>query len=294
MAKTTIVVSALLLLPLLINAGSDPITILSPSNSFVVTKEQHALTVSGAIEKGFWENKVLRSRGALTVSVFAADKQTSENIEVIPVKNQKGKVTGYNFSTTVDVDSLRGATELSLAVFVEAKSSAGKVLASTEASGTIEPDPVSSLRVWLSATTPPSAMYDRGSVAERFTAIIFTANDQENVKINQLTLTRNGGIDTDLSNINLYDGATRIGTAALFADGKTMITDLNLVIPKSSSKLITIRADVDLFANAYSIENGISIGIASAADVQAIGNDTGNAVEISCPLPAIGNPMGIQ
>jgi len=294
MAKTTIVVSALLLFPFLINAGSDPITILSPSNGFVVTKEQHVLTVSGAIEKGFWENKVLRSKGVLTFSVFAADKQTSENIEVVPVKNQKGKVIGYNFSATVDVDSLRGATELSLAVSVEAKSSAGKVLASTEASGTLESDPAASLRVWLSATTPPSALYNRGSIAERFTVIIFTANDQESIKINQLMLTRNGGIDSDLFSISLYDGATRIGVAALFADGKTTITDLNLVIPKSSSKLITIRADVDLFANTYSIENGISIGIASAADVQAIGNDTGSPVEISGSLPAVGNPMGIQ
>ncbi|MBI2054861.1 MAG: hypothetical protein HYT39_02050 [Candidatus Sungbacteria bacterium] len=282
----------ILLLPLLAGAAGRPIAITSLSEGFLITGEQDTIPVGGTITKGLWEGLILKQGGQLIVSASTDSKQISQDVEqVFSSLNPPGR---YGFGIALDADVLRSETEVPLTVRVETKNSNGTVIAYAEVHGTLQPKASAPLTVTLSPNTPPSAYYERGSTWNNFSAITFTAGN-ENVGIQQLTLTRNGGTDADLLNIQLFDGSTRIGTARGFLDGKAVISfDFLLVIPEGLSKTLMIKADINPNANTYSIENGIAIGVANSSDVRAIGIETGNIVELTDFVPVFGNPMGIQ
>ncbi|MBI2639551.1 MAG: hypothetical protein HYW90_01515 [Candidatus Sungbacteria bacterium] len=280
------------LLPLFTGAAGGPIMISSLSEGFVITGEQDTLPIGGTIAKGFWDGPILKLGGQLIVSASTDSKQISQGVEqVFPSLRPAGK---YGFGIVLDANVLRSKTEVPLTVRVEAKNSNGMVIAYTEVHGTLQPKTPAPLTVALSPNTPPSAYYERGSAWNNFSAITFTAGN-ENVGIQQLTLTRNGGTDADLLNIQIFDGSTRIGTASSFLDGKAVISlDFLLVTPERLSKTLMIKADIDPNANTYSTENGIAIGIENSSDMRAIGMETGNIVEPTNFVPVFGNPMGIQ
>lgn len=286
----------LLLLPLFAGAMGGPITITSPSDGFVITGEEDTIPVGGTIIKGFWDSQILKLGGQMTASVSAGDKQISQIVEyVFPSLHPTGK---YSYGIAFDANALRGETEISLTVRVEAKNSKGVVIAYAETYGMLEPRAPDALTVTLASITPPSVSYERGSIMNPFTAISFAA-ERENVSIQSLTLTRSGGNDSDLLNILLFDGSTRVGMSSSvinrFQDGKiTILLDSPFVIPEGETKILMIRADVDSDASAYSIENGIAIGIANSSDIQAIGMKTGNIIVPANFQPIFGNPMGIQ
>ncbi len=289
-AFTTIL--GILLLPLFVGAVSGPIVISSLEEGFVITGEQDTIPVGGTINKGFWDNPILKLGGQVVVSASTSGKQISQAVEyVFPSLHPAGK---YGFGIALDANALRGETELPLTVRVEAKNSNGVVIAYAEVHGTLQPKTLPALAIALSPNTPQSAIYERGSTWDNFTAVTFTAGN-ENVGIQQLTLTRNGGTDADLLNIQLFDGSTRVGTASSFLDGKAVIRlDFLLVIPEGANKILMIKADIDPNANTYSTENGIAIGIANSSDVRALGMETGNIIEPAGFEPVFGNPMGIQ
>ena len=108
-------------------------------------------------------------------------------------------------------------------------------------------------------------------------------------------MTQSGGTDTDLLNIQLFDGATRLGRADRFSDGKVVIVlDSPFIIPEGASKVLMIKADIDPNATVCRIQDGISLGIADFSDVEAINIDTENVLVPGNFTPVFGNSMGIQ
>ena len=108
-------------------------------------------------------------------------------------------------------------------------------------------------------------------------------------------MTRNGGIDADLLNIQLFDGSTRLGRTTQFLDGKAVITlDSPFIIPAGTSKTLMIKADIAVDATVCRIQDGISLGIADSSDVEAVNIDTGSVLVPGNFTPVFGNPMGIQ
>ena len=238
----------------------------------------------------------MKNGGTITAYASSGAGAVSQPIlwlaPVLP-RNPAGSVTTYGGGVVLDVGSLRSTTTIPLIVLVEARNQQGKVIASAEVTGTIVP--AHHFTVSLSAFTPPSAYYERGSTFMNFSAFVFTAGPYDKVGIQKITLTRNGGTDADLLNIQLFDGSTRLGTASRFLDGTAVVTlDSPFVIPERSAKTLMIKADVAADAAVCRIQDGISLSIANLSDVEAISVETGAVLTPGNFTPVFGNPMGIE
>ena len=291
----TFVICGILLLPLFTSAAGGPFTITSLTNGFVIT-ENEDIPIGIATNKGFWEDQILKLGGKITVHASAEDKTVSQPIEwlapVVP-RNPVARITAYGGGVVLDANPLRGRTALPLAILVEVRNQNGKVIASSEVKGTILP--AHQFTISLSANTPPSTYYERGDTWKNFSAIVFATGPYDSIGVQQITLTRDGGTDTDLLNIQIFDGSTRIGTASSFLNGKTVINlDFLLVMPEGVNKTLTIKADIDSNANTYRIQDGISLGIADSSDVEAVNIETGDVFAPDNFAPVFGNPMGIE
>lgn len=213
---------------------------------------------------------------------------------VTPIVNRRGRIIGYDYNVSLYTEGLRGIEDLPIRIWIEAENRKGKVIASDEVWGTIKQTYSPTLAVTLASNTPPSSVLAQGTTNASFTSLMFTAGTQENVVINQLTLTRNGGTDDDLLNIKVFDGATQISNAVTrFVNGRAILNGLGWVIPKDSIKTLVVKIDVDLAANTYSLENGISVGIGTSSDIQALGAESANIVNLINFIPVFGNAMSI-
>lgn len=297
MKLSTFIICGVLLFPFLASAaGGGAFWITSLTDGFVITENQDTIPVGITTNKGFWENTILKNGGKITAFVSSSAGTVSQQIlwlaPVVP-HNQGGSITAYGGGVVLDATPLRGRTALPLVVRVEAENKQGKVIASAEVAGTILP--AHHFALALSAITPPSAYYERGSAWMNFTAIVFAAGPYDNIEVQQITLTRSGGTDTDLQNIQLFDGSTRLGTASRFLDGKAVVTlDLPFVIPANARKILMVKADVDSNATLCRIQDGISFGIANAPDVRALNVETGDILAPGNFTPIFGNLMGIE
>lgn len=278
--------------------AGGPITLTSLVDGFVITGEEDSVPVGGTISKGFWDGQILKHGGQIIVSASTGSARISQAVEHVFPSISSPNVYGYGIA--LDANALRSTTDMPprvmpLTVRVEARNANGVVIAYDEARGALMEKATSpALTVSLAPITPPSVSYERGNTWQNFSVITFAA-ERENVGILQLTLTRNGGNDNDLLNIQLFDGTTRLGMADRFQDGRIVIPiDSPFVIPKGSWKYLTIKADVDQNADVYSIDNGIAVGIANLSDIQAIGMETGNFIMPANFAPVFGNPMGIH
>jgi len=286
----------LLCTPVFVSATGGLFRITSLTNGFVITANDDTIPIGITINKGFWENQILKHGGKITAYASAGDTTISQPIEwlapVVP-HNPAGSITAYGGGIVLDANHLRGQTAMPLVVRVEAENQQGKVIASAEVRGIIVP--AHRFTVSLSAITPPSTYYERGNTFMNFSAIVFTAGPYDNVGVQQVTVTQSGGTDTDLLNIQLFDGATRLGRADRFSDGKVVIVlDSPFIIPEGASKVLMIKADIDPNATVCRIQDGISLGIADFSDVEAINIDTENVLVPGNFTPVFGNSMGIQ
>ena len=241
-------------------------------------------------------NLILKRGGKITAYASAGGKTISQSIEwlapALP-QNPAASITAYGGGVALDASLLRGKTALPLIILVEAQNQRGEVIVSAEVRGIIVP--AYRFTVSLSPHTPPSAYYERGDTWNNFSAVVFTAGPYDRIRIQQITLTRQGGTDADLLNIHLFDGSTRVGRVDRFSGGKAVIgLDTPFIIPEGTSKVLTVKADIDSNASTYTIESGISLGIVDSSDVEAINVETGGIVVPSNFIPVFGNPMGIE
>lgn len=151
------------------------------------------------------------------------------------------------------------------------------------------------LTVALSGGTPASASIISDSTANEypqalisFTTVNFTAAADGDVKVTSVKLTRTGiSSDSDLGNLYLYDGATRLAEYTSFSS--KIVTFSNsaglFTVAKGTSKSITLKGD--LARGSTSVSSGKTIGfdITATADVVAEG------AAISGSFPVAGNLM---
>ncbi len=142
------------------------------------------------------------------------------------------------------------------------------------------------ISVALDSSNPVSNTLTKGSAGTAVMAFKITANDADAI-LNSVKLKRTGvGLSTDYSNVYIYDGATRLKNGkSITSDTNTVeFTAINLSIPKGTSKVVTVKADVYTSATASDINY---IGITSASDISVTGGT------ISGTFPIIGNAMTI-
>lgn len=147
----------------------------------------------------------------------------------------------------------------------------------------------SELSVSLSSSSPASASIvadstssDGAQALVPFAAFDFTASSDGDVTVSALKLKR-GGIssDSDLANVYLYDGDSRLATNTSISSGVISFTS-GFTVEAGTTKTITVKADL---ANGVSASETISMSIDEADDI------TTDGASVSGDFPISGNTM---
>lgn len=153
----------------------------------------------------------------------------------------------------------------------------------------------SSLDIAL-ASNPVSGTLVKKQQNVAIAGLTLTASAQSDITLTNLTLAGQanlatsgcngnafGGAACNLSNFSqrvtslaIFDGATQVGVAKApdTTTGKAQITNMNLVIPKGTTKQLTVKASFSSTASSTSPYDKVAVGIASASDAQAQDQDS--------------------
>ena len=194
---------------------------------------------------------------------------------------------GYSWNNVVPANSYDAAVSMSNGVMPAWTMGMLSPLGSSSGTTPTNPTlPVSGgLSVSLASNTPASAYIAAGSAFNNMANINFTAGSSS-VVVTQLTVTRTGlGSDSDINNVYLFSGSTRIGYSSSLGSGRATFVNSNglFTIPANGTATISIKADLSSGVNT---SKTYSFGIAAATDVVTSGNGA-----VSGAFPVVGNAM---
>ncbi len=156
--------------------------------------------------------------------------------------------------------------------------------------GTSVPVGGGDLNVATASTTPPASNAAKGAVDVTMAQITFGAGSTNNALISSIAIARSGlSADADISDIKLYDGATKIGSTQGIntTSHKATFTGLSWLIPAGTSKTLTIKGTV-ASSGGTGVGAIIQMGVASAADITLSGGGV-----VAGTFPAYGNGVTI-
>ena len=142
------------------------------------------------------------------------------------------------------------------------------------AATTVVPGSGSGVTVALAADTPAAqtVIVDATAVNAQayipFLKLNFTAANDGDMAVKTIKLKRAGlpSLDTDLSNIQLYDGSTKLADYSSFTTAVITFNKADglFIVPKGTTKTITVTADI---ADATASSHNIKFSVESAADI---------------------------
>jgi len=154
--------------------------------------------------------------------------------------------------------------------------------------GTTTPPVSGALSVSLAASTPVATSViadttsgDGAQALIPFLSVNFTAGSAASV-VTTVTVKRTGiSSNSDLSNIYLYDGSTRLAEYNSYSDGVATFTNSSglFTVPANSSRVVTVKAD---------LANGTSSGKTISLTLTSVALSGGASVS---GLPLVGNQM---
>jgi hypothetical protein len=170
---------------------------------------------------------------------------------------------GFSFSKVVAANSYDRAIAMSSGIMPARV--AGQLYPSQ---GTVVVNPpVGSVSVGLASSNPAASTL----VAGQATADLAHFNFMGNGTVTSITLNRTGvSADTTLSNVYLFDGATRLTDAASVSSGMITFTGLNIAV--NGSKVISVRSDI------AASTSGQTVGVALASAMTGSTAVTGTPV----------------
>jgi hypothetical protein len=123
--------------------------------------------------------------------------------------------------------------------------------------------------------------------------LVLTASNESDITITNLTLTGQAALsgsgcnfgagacaadnfDQRVTSLALFDGSTQVGLAKApdTTTGKAQITNMNLLIPKGTSKTLTVKASFSSTASTTAPYDKVAVGVASANDITAQDQDS--------------------
>jgi predicted ribosomally synthesized peptide with SipW-like signal peptide len=115
----------------------------------------------------------------------------------------------------------------------------------------------------------------------------FTADNLEDIQLEDLKI-KDSGVNSDcLQNIRLFDGTTQLVSLAAFSGGEAEFPDIHFVIPRTTTRTITVKADT---TSCTASCNTHKIEITDNTFVSALGKATASTATIT-GLPAVGNEI---
>lgn len=171
-----------------------------------------------------------------------------------------------------------------------------KIVPNTAITGNAMTVKASSLSVSL-ASSPVSATAVKRQQNIDTAGYVFTAGAQSDVIVRTVKLTGRGnesgsytaaGLAGVVTSCALFDGSTQVGVSRSpdTTAGTMDITNMNLTIPKGTSKTLVVRCTADSSVNGT--EDMYAVGIAAAGDVTADDSDS-NSVTASVSAAVVAN-----
>ncbi|MEK9165533.1 MAG: hypothetical protein AAB525_01580, partial [Patescibacteria group bacterium] len=151
------------------------------------------------------------------------------------------------------------------------------------------------LDITADSATPTAGQLVMGSTDIELAKLQFTAGISEDINVSRIKISdTTTGYNGSLSNIKLFDGTTQIGsTIAAFnaSNAAEFLLATDWVIPKDTTKVLTIKASVNGYPNATS-GGTITLAVSAAADVDSRGAGSGSSIGETVTA-ATGNAMDI-
>lgn len=138
------------------------------------------------------------------------------------------------------------------------------------------------LAVSLAASSPVSGAIVAGQAAADLADFTFTNRSATPAVVTNVTLTRGGvSADTTLSNVYLYNGATRLTDAATVSSGKiTFNASAGLfTVPAGSSVVVSVKSDILSGTNGQLVSVALT-GVTSNVPVSAVYPVSGSAQNV--------------
>jgi len=158
----------------------------------------------------------------------------------------------------------------------------------------VVPVPAQALAVALSASTPASstvvvdASADNAQAYIPFLKLNFTAGSDGAAMVKTINLKRSGipSLDTDISNVQLYDGSTKIADYSSFSSGVIGFNKSSglFTVPAGTTKEITVTADI---ADAATGSRNIKFSVETSSDIVTDG------ATVTGSFPIAGNLMNV-
>jgi hypothetical protein len=137
------------------------------------------------------------------------------------------------------------------------------------------------LSVTASASTPVAGQMVMGETDATMAMLEFTAGSSEDMNVSVVTITDTTSFGGSVSNIKLYDGSTLLGSADSLNAETNGTATFNLssdwVIPKNTSKTLTIKATINAYGSAVS-GGSHTFNLASNGDITTRGGQSGVAI----------------
>lgn len=158
-----------------------------------------------------------------------------------------------------------------------------KIIPNSSVTGNAQTIKSSNLNVDL-ASTPVSGTIVKKQQNVPVAGITLTASAQSDITITNLTLSGQASINgapyaanqfaQRVTSLSLWNGTTEVGTAQApdTTTGKAQITNMNLLIPHGTTLNLTVAASFSSSASTVTPDK-VSVGIASATDIQAQDNN---------------------
>jgi len=138
------------------------------------------------------------------------------------------------------------------------------------------------LMVGLSATSPLASALIAGQAAANLAEFTFTNKSAAPAVVTNVTLQRLGvSADTSLTNVYLYNGATRLTDAASVSAGKITFNAASgiFTVPAGSSLTISVRADIASDANGQLVAVALT-GVTASLPVSAVYPVSGSSMSV--------------
>ncbi|MBI4121718.1 MAG: peptidoglycan-binding protein [Parcubacteria group bacterium] len=288
-------------------------TITSQNNVEIKNLRLNATTTGLASGEGFNDFKVWDTASNSVIS-SATDITTSTAVTVTDVINISAGQS-KRMKVTVDVDADNDDSDDIIASLLSFQANdirnldnntyvaTSTIVPNARISGNVQDTRVPSLDVQIAAT-PGSQSIVKGATNQSFVGFSFRAV-QDTIKITSLKVSASttgadatiNTIKSDLRNVALYDGDTRVSDLKSF-DGSALpgtitFSSLNIPISKGATKVLTVKGDISTAATASSTAIVHFIYVAATSTDITATDSGGNTVTFSGVNANISNTVTV-